>query len=151
MFFTSILLTILSSNFWLRFILIFYFHDSDYGIIFEIQIIILIFILIITPSHPVTSSVYFYLHNGTVSPAPSFIVVLCRFYIMVTYRMIATTHFDRQFHQCYFELTYYSIFFSERWFFITVDIVNYFFLVIITYPMITNIRLITDLIWRMFR
>ena len=42
-FFTSILLTVLNSNFWSGFILIYHFYDSNYDIISEIQIVIIIF------------------------------------------------------------------------------------------------------------
>ena len=56
-------------------------------------------------------------HNDTVSPASSFIVALCSFYIMVTYWMSATTFFYLLFRHSFFVITYYSIFLSAQLFF----------------------------------
>ena len=82
------------------------------------------FFLIVTPNRPFTASLFFSKHNGAVSLAPSFIFALCPFYIVVTYRMSATTHFDHWFHRCHFALTYYIIFFSSQQIFITVAVIN---------------------------
>ena len=67
----------------------FYFYDLNYDIIFEIKTIIITFVLVVTPSHP-DKTIFFSQHNGAVPPAPSFIVVLRRFYIVITYRMSET-------------------------------------------------------------
>ena len=58
MFLTSILLAILNSYYWLYFILIFYLYDLNYDIIYEIQIILMIFVLVVTSSHPVIVSFF---------------------------------------------------------------------------------------------
>ena len=54
--------------------------------------------------------------------------------------MSATTYFDCRFHRSFFALTYYSIFFSEQWFFINISIFNGF-LIIVTYLMISLLSL----------
>ena len=79
MVFTSILLVILNSSYWLCFIIIFCVYYSKINFIYAIPFIFRFLVLVVTSNHPVTVSLFFYQHNGIVSPSPLLIVICCRF------------------------------------------------------------------------
>ena len=88
---TLILLVILNSNYWLCFIIIFYIYDSKIHFICAIPLIFRFLVLIVTSSHPVTVSLFFYQHNVVVSPSPLLIV----FFLVSSLPRSVTTHSDR--------------------------------------------------------
>ena len=104
MFLTYIFLTILNSDFWLLFILIVHFYNSNYDFISEIEIIIIIFF-------PLLFLViqYRWVFCSPRAMCPNHrrcgLLFLLLFSIVVILLMSETTVFDRQLHQKYFPAT----------------------------------------------
>ena len=89
-FFTSVLLAVLNSNFWLYFIMIFDFYDLNDNIIDEIPMILISLVLIITSINTLTGNLFFLQNNIVVSPLPLLIVFLL-YLSLSSLRMSMTT------------------------------------------------------------
>ena len=72
--FTSILLVILNSNYWIYFILIFYVCDLKFHIIYAVSFIYIIWVLIVFPSHTFKASLFLSKENGLIITSPQTIV-----------------------------------------------------------------------------
>ena len=89
MVFTSTLLIILNSNYWLYLIIIFYVYNSKIHFVYAIPFIFIFLVLIVTSSHTATVSLFFSQHNGVVSPSP-----LLGFFSVSSLPISVTTHSD---------------------------------------------------------